>query len=272
MFRRTLSVAPLILVFAVYVAKIPAPAGPPPDSIDAISERIAAHLTAAKKKRLVVLDLTLPTEKPSALGSWIADRISESLEHSHSELQVIPRSKWKLALADTHRADNRAALKAVGAKTIVRGSFAAVGEDIAFTLNVNDQVFGGKWFTELLGELPLTPEMQATISSPLPQRAMIDGFYKAGTAGIGSPVCLSCPIPDYPDALRVQRVEGTVSLDVEITAEGNPAKIIVSKSPYPMLLDLATKAVMQWRFKPAINSRGERVPVVTPVEVAFRMG
>ncbi len=247
--------------------------------ISAVAESLATQLIAAHKKKLVVFDLTLPETKPSPLGDWLADQISETLEQTHPELEVIPRSKWKSALTSMKTPKDRSEetarknhiARSLGAKLVVQGAFAGVAEGVGITINANESLSGGWAFFEARAEIPLTLEMRGKLSNPLPDIPMVDGFYVAGVGGIGTPTCVKCPNPDYSDALRSKRVEGVVSLDVDITPEGKTSKIRVIKSPDHELTELATNAVLKWLFKPALNSKGEPVSVAVSIEVSFHL-
>jgi len=63
---------------------------------------------------------------------------------------------------------------------------------------------------------------------------------------------LDNPIPEYPDRARRQGWQGTVLLNVLVSAEGKPQKIEIADSSGFEILDHAARAaVMRWRFHPA---------------------
>jgi TonB family protein len=247
--------------------------------INVIVESLATQLIAAHKKKLVVFDLVLPETKPSPLGDWLADQISETLEQTHPELEIIPRSKWKSALTSMKPPKNRSEeiarknhiAKSLGAKLVVQGIFAGVAEGIGITISANESLSGGQAFFEARGEIPLTPELQAKLPNPLPGIPIVNGSYTAGVGGIGTPTCVECPMPDYSGALRLKGIQGVVSLDVQVTSEGKTSKIGVLKSPDDELTNLAVNAVSRWLFKPALNSNGVPVSATVPIEVSFQL-
>jgi periplasmic protein TonB len=76
------------------------------------------------------------------------------------------------------------------------------------------------------------------------------------------------PPPVYPRVARRRNYQGTVLLDVRVTAEGTVAEVKVAQSSgYSVLDSSALKSVQHWRFEPA--RRGAR-PIETWVQVPVR--
>jgi TonB family protein len=74
---------------------------------------------------------------------------------------------------------------------------------------------------------------------------------------------------NYCSLGAVGQIEGTVMLDVIITADGFPAKIAV-RGGFPCgLTDQAIEAVEQWRFRPATGRDGKPIEVVQTAKSAF---
>jgi protein TonB len=97
------------------------------------------------------------------------------------------------------------------------------------------------------------------------------GAFRAGVNGVGIPVCLYCPDPQYSEEARKAKYMGSVVLQVIITADGRATNISVVKGPGLGLEEEAIKAVKGWRFKPAVGPSGKPVPVIVPIEVTFRL-
>lgn len=78
---------------------------------------------------------------------------------------------------------------------------------------------------------------------------------------------LQNPPPTYPAAARKRRVEGTVLLEVSVSAEGMAEQVVLHESSgSPLLDEAARKAVIAWRFIPA--KQGDtptRATVIVPV-------
>jgi periplasmic protein TonB len=97
------------------------------------------------------------------------------------------------------------------------------------------------------------------------------GAFRAGINGVGVPVCLYCPIPQYSDEARKAKYQGTVVLQVTITTDGKAIGISVVKGPGLGLEEKAIEAVKGWKFKPAVGPSGKPVATIVPIEVTFRL-
>jgi periplasmic protein TonB len=97
------------------------------------------------------------------------------------------------------------------------------------------------------------------------------GAFRAGVNGVGIPICLYCPIPQYSDEARKAKYQGTVVLQVTITTDGRAVNISVVKGPGLGLEEKAIEAVKGWKFKPAAGPNGKIVPTIVPIEVTFRL-
>jgi protein TonB len=75
--------------------------------------------------------------------------------------------------------------------------------------------------------------------------------------------------PKYPDEARLQHVQGTVILDVQIGTDGKVQDVQVVSGP-PLLAQASTDAIKQWRFKtPRVN--GHPAEMQTQVKLNFRL-
>ena len=248
------------------------------DQITALTERVAAQLFTSNKKKPFILDLTLPGDVACPLGEWLADKISESLAKSHPELEVVSRALWRatpMQSESIHDQNQQNAAKArhaqsLGAEVIVTGNFAAIDKGIGITLMASNAAGNNKPLFEALAEVPFTAEMQSVQTSPLPQRTLLDGAYKASIAGIGSPICEDCPPPQYSYVAQAKKMYGVVVLETCVTASGVAENVRVIRAPNPTLGKTAIQAVSKWHFRPATNSQGEFVPAVVTVAVSFR--
>ncbi|HXN53167.1 MAG TPA: energy transducer TonB [Candidatus Acidoferrum sp.] len=251
----------------------------PHAQITALGERLGVQLLAANRKKPFILDLTLPNDVPCPLGAWLADRLSESLAESHPELEVIPRGRWSSARApakfvhdqNQEYAQNEQRAQSLGAEVLVQGNFAAVPDGIGITLMASDRLAGGESRFEALAEISITSEMQAMLNNPLPERALLQGAFKASIAGIGSPLCEVCPAPEYTYVAKAKKLQGVVIAQVWVAPDGSAGNVKIVRTPSPALANAAIRTVHNWRFKPARNFLGEFVPVVVDVAVSFRL-
>jgi TonB family protein len=98
-----------------------------------------------------------------------------------------------------------------------------------------------------------------------------DGEFMAGGHGVGFPVCIYCPNPQYSEEAVKSKYQGVVLLLATITADGRVTNIRVSRGLGVGLDEMAIAAVRTWRFKPALGPDGKPVTVNAPIEVTFRL-
>ena len=75
--------------------------------------------------------------------------------------------------------------------------------------------------------------------------------------------------PAFPPIARQARISGTVRLEATIAPDGTIQNLKVLKG-HPLLVQAAIQAVQQWRYAPTLLN-GEAVPVITTIDVIFRM-
>ena len=76
--------------------------------------------------------------------------------------------------------------------------------------------------------------------------------------------------PEFSEAARKARFNGTVVLRVVIDEHGTPTRIEVLRSPGLGLDERAVASVSQWRFRPG-RKEGKAVAVWATVEVNFSL-
>jgi TonB family protein len=135
----------------------------------------------------------------------------------------------------------------------------------------SDRLAGGESRFEALAEIPITSEMQAVLTSPLPQRPVLEGAFKASIAGIGSPLCEVCPVPEYTYVAKAKKLQGVVIAQVLVNADGSAGNVKIVRTPSPGLTNAAIHTVRTWRFIPAHNFQGEPVSAIVDVAVSFRL-
>jgi TonB family protein len=97
------------------------------------------------------------------------------------------------------------------------------------------------------------------------------GMFRAGVNGVGQPACIYCPNPDYSDEARKAKYQGSVLLDVIVTADGRVIDPRVLKGPGLGLEEKAISAVKNWRMRPATGPNGRPVACRVNIEVVFRL-
>ena len=97
------------------------------------------------------------------------------------------------------------------------------------------------------------------------------GMFRAGVNGVGSPVCIYCPQPEYSDEARKAKYMGTVLLDVVVTTDGRVLDPRVLKGPGLGLEEKAVAAVRTWKMRPALGPNGKPVNCRVQIEVTFHL-
>ncbi len=82
------------------------------------------------------------------------------------------------------------------------------------------------------------------------------------------PVLIHKVDPEYPEIARRLHLQGTVVLEAVIARDGSVGQLQLLSSVHPLLDQAATKAVAQWRYRPA-SLKGKPVTVYFTVTVRF---
>jgi protein TonB len=76
-------------------------------------------------------------------------------------------------------------------------------------------------------------------------------------------------IPVYPPLARMARISGSVRFTAIIARDGTIQNLTLV-SGHPLLVQAATEAVRQWRYRPTLLN-GDPVEVIAPIEVIFTL-
>jgi protein TonB len=119
---------------------------------------------------------------------------------------------------------------------------------------------------------PLPPDVEFLIGVPEPPPPQ--GPLLAGVGDVTNPVLIpeTKIEPEYPELARVARLEGNVILQAIIHSDGAVGDIEVLRTNRPNMgfEDAAIEAVLQWRYKPALQN-GKPVEVYFTVFVDFKL-
>jgi len=97
------------------------------------------------------------------------------------------------------------------------------------------------------------------------------GMARPGVGGVTVPACVYCPSPNFTDAARAAKFNGSVVLQVVVTADGRAENISVVRKAGYGLEQNAIEMVRKWQFRPAKGPDGNPVATVVPIEVTFRI-
>ena len=89
--------------------------------------------------------------------------------------------------------------------------------------------------------------------------------------GIIPPGCVYCPYPTYTDEARHGKVQGSVTLEVLVGADGRAQDVHIVKGIGFGLDERAAETVRGWRFTPARDGAKHAVAMWVTVEAVFRL-
>jgi protein TonB len=92
--------------------------------------------------------------------------------------------------------------------------------------------------------------------------------YRPGTT---MPSCAYCPDPQYTDEAREAKLQGTVTLQVLVGADGRASQIRIVKGIGLGLDARAEQTIRGWKFVPAHDAARHAVPEWVTVEAVFRL-
>jgi periplasmic protein TonB len=104
-----------------------------------------------------------------------------------------------------------------------------------------------------------------------------DGFVGEGFssapyhAGFSRPSCVYCPNPQYTDEARASKVQGSVTLEVLVGADGRAAQVHLTKGIGMGLDERSLQTVRGWRFNPARDAAHRPITGWITIEVLFRL-
>ena len=269
----------LWIIAALLLAEVPAhaqSASPAIDpSISKLAARVAEPLQKAHAKKVVVAELWGPSGQSHPIGKYLADQLTISLQKDFSTLGVINPPEPKRGPNDHPKSGDLHAIVEdarnwackLGANVVVAGSFAKVPQGIGVSLTPEFCNDSRKSLGLTTALIPITDEINTISSGPIPSAA--NGIAYMGTGGTNLAKCIHCPSPDYSPQAKAAKYQGTVHLDIVVTAQGRADRIIVLKGPGLGLEEKSVETVKRWKFKPATGPDGSPVAVRTEVEVTF---
>ena len=224
----------------------------------------------------------------SRLGTLLSDKFSESLAASAEGFKVLGRKtlseylvqNWT-TLEDLQSTDVSFQIgRQIGASGVILGTMQEENGKLYLTLHLEG--FGPSPNAKDIFEdtddrirFPLTDELHALLFEPGPnytrkpdQIPEEPEIFKGGILGVSVPICLSCPQSVYSDVARAAKYQGTVTLSIVVTAEGEVTSIYVMKAAPFGLTTKAIEAAKHWRFERG-KKDGKPVSVRVETESTF---
>ncbi|HLV94826.1 MAG TPA: energy transducer TonB [Candidatus Acidoferrales bacterium] len=254
--------------------------------IDNIAADVAQAITrnahgSPAPVEVFVEDFGEANQPTTLLGVSLANEFAFALSTHAGGFDVIDRARLTgMAQHDLTGQDAwKCYCKPHGTPVFVTGTFTELGDTLGLALHV--QEFHAPLVDRGI-QISLTPNLKALASAPAPARPTPTWVSRdhppdpdvkparSGTLGVGYPACIDCPQAQYSAEGTGAKIEGTVTLDVVITAEGFPAKITLLRGLPCGMSEAAMKAVEHWKFRPATMD-GKPVETSQVVEVTFHL-
>jgi TonB family protein len=243
-------------------------------AISQLAGRLGEALQNAHAKKIIFADLRGPNDEKYPAGRWLAIQLANACSKEFPSLETVLRPE-DAASENTPELQKHPPknvedwARRMGAKVVIKGTFARYPEGVGVSLTAFTASKSPSYLANATGVIPVTENMTELFAEPIPPAA--DSTARAGVGGVGLPECIYCPIPKYTSEARSAGIEGTVVLQVTITADGYATNITVVRDPGNGLGQKAVDAVRQWKFRPATGPSGRPVAVSVPIQVTFRL-
>ena len=248
--------------------------------LDPIAVQMAQAISKSKQDSVIVFDFSGPGVKLNALGQRFGQDFSEDLAKANPSLHVLDRARISAQCAE-HRlslsalSDPSLAIwiaQDLGAKAVVLGKLINLDNNLDITIAAYS-VRDARGIIGLKTTSSLSSEVRTLIGTEIPDISSLstEPVYLPNKDVIGYPKCQHCPEAHYTEDAVKQQIEGTVTLEAIVGADGRAHNISVLKGLPFGLTRQAVIAVGSWMFKPAVDADGKPVAVRLVVEVTFRL-
>ena len=294
MIRRLLRLALNLVICALVLLGIARSSFPqetivlPQSDIRLLANRVLKGAGKAECKKgscsILVANFALPSGETSTLGLQLADEVAKELSMQQGGVQVIERSRLQNYLqreripARLLSDDNAVRWLAmqVGATTVLRGMTEDWGDSIRLRVTLlsvpKEKEARMEEFT-----FPSSSDLKAALAPTEafpkelpPADPAMPPVSKAGVGGVGSPRCHYCPQPSYTDPARKAKLQGSLMLQIVVTADGKVSRAeVVRGLPYG-LNKQAINVLQDWQMQPAARGN-EPVSCSVVVEMTFHL-
>ncbi len=200
-----------------------------------------------------------------ATGNPLAPMVTQPADGNLNEaaLTLVARDRFRPGTHDGVPASVAIEIE-VGLKTC--GRYAPQGSGVFMLASLRE-----KPVQKVTVSPPVSPEI-AKVLSETPKAAAVAGPGRLGqqSGPVTAPVPLDAPTAHYTDEARKAKIMGDCLVRLIVDASGNPQDPRIVKSLDPGLDQEAIKAVMKYRFKPAMRN-GQPVPVFITIAINFKL-
>ncbi|MBV9084332.1 MAG: energy transducer TonB [Acidobacteriaceae bacterium] len=138
--------------------------------------------------------------------------------------------------------------------------------DIGIPGAVDQSVTGNALGPNIIGSMPDGAPPPQVTATPKPKAS--SSPVRVGI-GVAEANLIHRVQPVYPPLAKAARVQGVVEFRAIITKTGNIENLQLVRG-YPLLVEAARQAVLQWKYRPTLLN-GEPVEVVTDIIVNFTL-
>jgi TonB family protein len=261
------------------VAPPPIPPMASGPAMDALAAELAAEIATRKMAGVVVSGFSGPDRRITELGLSLRGTLRDSLAKQALGVKVPDDAEIRALLHTNRIAEDMVFSNALGGwiaarmhangyvstrLEIVKGASPNVIAEL-FVCDAGGCVDSATFTAQLI----LTnEEFQSGDKDFAPE---VDSMLEAGVAGVTSPKCVTCPVPEVPPELRIASVEGVCHLMVTVLPDGTANDIFVVGPIGNGLDGLAVDAVLAWKFAPGHLATGEAVTGQLPIEIPFKI-
>jgi protein TonB len=118
---------------------------------------------------------------------------------------------------------------------------------------------------------PAAPYLFVFIEPDAPAVGKPGTRFAAPAQGITEPKLIYSVQPKYPEEAKKEKVQGVVVLNLIIDVDGSVLEASVLEDPDSRLSKEALETVRKWKFRPALDSKGQAVRVQSTVSVNFQL-
>lgn len=243
---------------------------------------LARAIIHTKQHSVAVLDFSGPGQEVTALGTQLADQLSDAIANADKHLHVKDRGQVT-AIRDQNSYAPEIVLDLptallfahdLAVQAVVTGELSLTPDGVLVVELRAYRVSNGRGIVGVRITMPITPEMGRLAAKPaVPRLDLVDFTQKPSPAesGYKPPQCIYCPRADYtPQAVKKQ-TQGTVVLSATIGVEGRPSDITIVKALPDGLTTNSIEALKTWRLRPAAAPDGKLVPCRERVEMSYEM-
>jgi len=242
--------------------------------LEALTNRLGAVLEGEDAKAVVIADFSEEAGRVTLQEVLLADRLWISLLNQQRGFtlnrDVLRKQldKEHLSSSDFVARTEIDAAQAAGADVLITGKIERREKELVVTVTASE-ISTGEQIDEQVWRVPRTESLDALAKEPIQASS---SFYLSGQDGVSAASCAYCPNPQYTATARKHKIEGRVWMMALIDSSGRAMDVWEVRGLPEGLTQQAMELVRQeWHFKPAHDANGRAVPIVTCLDVDFRL-